>query len=97
MAVSDHTGQAWLQGFHDVGLAVFNMSADDLMEIKVRPSKNSTTRIFSTILVRTMNPQSTRRSCPSRVTRLSTSLAALNSTHIKTNQGYDMESQGSFL
>lgn len=35
MAVSDHTGQAWLQGFHDVGLAVFNMSADDLMEIKV--------------------------------------------------------------
>jgi len=34
MAVSDHTGQAWLQGFHDVGLAVFNMSADDLMEIK---------------------------------------------------------------
>jgi len=35
MAVSDHTGQAWLQGFHDVGLAVFNMSADELMEIKV--------------------------------------------------------------
>jgi replication factor A1 len=35
MAVSDHTGQAWLQGFHDVGLIVFNMSADDLMEIKV--------------------------------------------------------------
>jgi len=34
MAVSDHTGQAWLQGFHDVGLAVFNMSADDLMDIK---------------------------------------------------------------
>jgi replication factor A1 len=37
MAVSDHTGQAWLQGFHDVGLAVFNMSADDLMNIKVFP------------------------------------------------------------
>jgi replication factor A1 len=36
MAVSDHTGQAWLQGFNDVGLAVFNMSADELMEIKVR-------------------------------------------------------------
>ena len=35
MAVSDHTGQAWLQGFHDVGLAVFNMSADELMDIKV--------------------------------------------------------------
>lgn len=37
MAVSDHTGQAWLQGFHDVGLAVFNMSADELMDIKVCP------------------------------------------------------------
>jgi replication factor A1 len=35
MAVSDHTGQAWLQGFHDVGLIVFNMSADELMEIRV--------------------------------------------------------------
>lgn len=40
MAVSDHTGQAWLQGFHDVGLAVFNMSADELMEIKTNdPAK----------------------------------------------------------
>jgi replication factor A1 len=36
MGVSDATGQAWLQGFHDVGLAVFKMSADELMEIKVR-------------------------------------------------------------
>jgi len=34
MTASDHTGRAWLQGFHDVGLAVFNMSADDLMHIK---------------------------------------------------------------
>jgi len=34
MAVSDFTGRAWLQGFHDVGLAVFNMSADELMDIK---------------------------------------------------------------
>jgi len=35
MAVSDYTGQAWLQGFHDVGLAVFKMDAGELMEIKV--------------------------------------------------------------
>lgn len=36
MKVSDATGQTWLQGYHDVGLDVFNMSAGDLMEIKVR-------------------------------------------------------------
>ena len=36
MLVSDYTGQARLQGFHDVGLAIFDMSADDLMEINVR-------------------------------------------------------------
>lgn len=35
MAVADHTGQAWLQGFNDAGQAVFNMTADELMEIKV--------------------------------------------------------------
>lgn len=36
MKVSDTTGQARFQGFHDVGEAIFKMSADDLMEIKVR-------------------------------------------------------------
>ena len=35
MAVADHSGQAWLQGFNDVGQMVFNMTADELMEIKV--------------------------------------------------------------
>jgi len=45
MAVSDHTGQAWLQGFHEVGLAVFNMSADDLMDIKVNPPNNPVANI----------------------------------------------------
>ena len=35
MAVADHSGQAWLQGFNDVGQVVFNMTADELMEIKV--------------------------------------------------------------
>ena len=45
MAVSDHTGQAWLQGFHDVGVAVFNMTADELMEIKVSFLGNSTTDV----------------------------------------------------
>ncbi|THG99977.1 hypothetical protein EW026_g2488 [Hermanssonia centrifuga] len=34
MAVADHSGQAWLQGFNDVGQAVFNVSADELVGIK---------------------------------------------------------------
>ena len=36
LAVADWSGQAWLQGFNDVGLAVFGMPANDLVEIKVR-------------------------------------------------------------
>ncbi|KAG5354081.1 hypothetical protein C0989_009779 [Termitomyces sp. Mn162] len=34
LAVADYSGQAWLQGFNDVGLAVFGMSANDLIQIK---------------------------------------------------------------
>lgn len=36
MAAADYSGQAWLQGFNDVGEVIFGMSADQLMEIKVR-------------------------------------------------------------
>ncbi|KAI0032815.1 replication factor-a protein [Vararia minispora EC-137] len=36
MAVADHTDQMWLQGFNDAGVAVLNMSADDLMMLKER-------------------------------------------------------------
>ncbi|KAG9315620.1 hypothetical protein JVU11DRAFT_3262 [Chiua virens] len=36
MAVSDWSAQLWLQGFNDVGLAVFGKTADELMEIKDR-------------------------------------------------------------
>ena len=35
LAVADWSGQAWLQGFNDVGVAVFGMPANDLLEIKV--------------------------------------------------------------
>jgi hypothetical protein len=35
MAVADHTGQAWLQGFNEVGVQVFGMSADELVQIRV--------------------------------------------------------------
>ena len=35
MAVADWSGQAWLQGFNDAGLAVFEKTADEVMEIKV--------------------------------------------------------------
>ncbi|GLB34780.1 putative as part of the replication protein A (RPA RP-A), a single-stranded DNA-binding heterotrimeric complex, may play an essential role in DNA replication, recombination and repair [Lyophyllum shimeji] len=34
LAVADWSGQAWLQGFNDVGVAVFGMPANDLVEIK---------------------------------------------------------------
>jgi replication factor A1 len=36
MAVADWSGQAWLQGFNDAGLAVFGKTADELNEIKER-------------------------------------------------------------
>ncbi|OBZ69131.1 Replication factor A protein 1 [Grifola frondosa] len=36
MATADYSGQAWLQGFNDVGQAIFGMPADELMEIKER-------------------------------------------------------------
>ena len=35
MAVADHSAQAWMQGFNDAGVAVFGMSANELIEIKV--------------------------------------------------------------
>jgi replication factor A1 len=35
LAVSDWSGQAWLQGFNDAGLAIFGMPANDLVRIKV--------------------------------------------------------------
>ena len=41
LAVADWSGQAWLQGFNDVGLAVFSMPANELVEIKVSIPANS--------------------------------------------------------
>lgn len=35
LAVADWSGPAWLQGFNDVGLVVFGMPANELVEIKV--------------------------------------------------------------
>lgn len=96
MAVSDHTGQAWLQGFHDVGLAVFNMSADELMDIKVRSMVVSRPAFAKQPLPRTTSLGSTPQSCPSPVILLSTSPAARNSTPIKIKRGCDTESRGSF-
>jgi len=43
LAVADYSGQAWLQGFNDVGTAVFGMTANQLLEIKDRdPSAYNT-------------------------------------------------------
>ncbi|KAH0832173.1 hypothetical protein J3R83DRAFT_13086 [Lanmaoa asiatica] len=36
VAVADWSGQVWLQGFNDAGLAVFGKTADEVMEIKER-------------------------------------------------------------
>jgi len=36
LAVADYSGQAWLQGFNDVGVAIFGMSANELLEIRDR-------------------------------------------------------------
>jgi replication factor A1 len=36
MAVADHSGQVWFQGFNDVGNVIFGMPADQVVEIKVR-------------------------------------------------------------
>ena len=39
MAVADHSGQVWFQGFNDVGNTIFGMSADQLIELKVRTKR----------------------------------------------------------
>ncbi|KAJ3541514.1 hypothetical protein NM688_g6073 [Phlebia brevispora] len=49
MAVADHSGQAWLQGFNDAGQTVFNMTADELMEIKDRDDEKFNKIIEGTI------------------------------------------------
>ncbi len=36
LTVADHTDQASFQGFNDVGIQLFGMTADELMEMKVR-------------------------------------------------------------
>ncbi|KAF8965199.1 hypothetical protein BDZ97DRAFT_1904099 [Flammula alnicola] len=36
LAVADYSGQAWLQGFNDVGMTIFGMSANQLLEIRDR-------------------------------------------------------------
>ncbi len=47
MAVSDYSGQAWFQGFNDVGQLMFGMSADELVDIKVREASADMNRSIS--------------------------------------------------
>jgi replication factor A1 len=35
LAVADYSGQVWLQGFNEVGVAIFSMMANELLAIKV--------------------------------------------------------------
>ena len=48
MSVADYTGQAWLQGFNEVGETVFGMSANQLMEEKVRVPIDVKNKLFTT-------------------------------------------------
>ncbi|KAF8911056.1 hypothetical protein CPB84DRAFT_1763251 [Gymnopilus junonius] len=48
MAVADYSGQAWLQGFNEVGIAVFGMTANELLETKDR--NLSRTHIMRTLV-----------------------------------------------
>ena len=43
MDVTDYSGQAWFQGFNDVGQVVFGISADDLVDIRVGVVHTDTT------------------------------------------------------
>ena len=47
MAVSDDSGQAWFQGFNDVGQLLFGMTADELVDIKVREASAELDRSIS--------------------------------------------------
>ncbi|KAJ8507485.1 hypothetical protein ONZ45_g10141 [Pleurotus djamor] len=50
MAVADWSGQAWLQGFNDVGVTIFGMPANDLVEKKVGASLQHSDFPFSSPL-----------------------------------------------
>ncbi|KIP12317.1 hypothetical protein PHLGIDRAFT_124212 [Phlebiopsis gigantea 11061_1 CR5-6] len=45
MAVADHSGQAWFQGFNDVGNIIFGKSADELMNLKA-DNENEFTKVL---------------------------------------------------
>ena len=51
MAVADHTGQAWFQGFNDVGKVIFNMTADELIELKVRMERTFGSRTSADVVL----------------------------------------------
>ena len=99
MRVSDPTGGALLGGFGDVGLTVFNMSADDLVEIKVRTLgvQSPTLNTKWLISVRTTTLLGTPQSCPGRDSPLSTFPASRNPIHTKPSRGCNPGSHRSFL
>lgn len=78
MAVADYSGQAWLQGFNEVGIAVFGMTANQLLEIKVGHVASKDCPFLIEIYSRTVISQSTTRSCTELIATLSTSLVVPN-------------------
>jgi len=81
LAVADWSGQAWLQGFNDVGLAVFGMPANDLIEIKVGTPFVPRGHEYLISCRRTMMP-STMLSSIRLIVRRSTLLVAPSKTSI---------------
>ena len=81
MAVADHTGQAWLQGFNDAGQAVFNMTADELMEIKVCFLRPITAPLNLHRAYRSVTTISLTRSSNTRSEPNTTLAAVLNRRH----------------
>ena len=82
MAVSDYSGQAWFQGFNDVGRVVFGMSADELVEIRVSVSscRSSTQRVLTDAHRSAMTPNSIRL-LSARLARPTTSRAEHGRIH----------------
>lgn len=80
MAVADWSGQAWLQGFNEAGLAVFGKTADELQEIRVSAHDAFFRRVAEVLITFCRNEasQSTMSSCTSHLLQRITLPAALS-------------------
>ena len=77
MSVVDYTAQAWLQGFNDVGVVIFGMSADELFKIRVRCADIASV-IYSDDVCRSVATKSTVESSKILYLRRTISVAERN-------------------